>query len=73
MTDRYTHTQLHDKRAALENLPDLALPSSEKEKVIKTGTNDAAEILPSSCFSGGERRTSTDCNGLTNPNNPPQK
>jgi len=40
MTDRYTHVQLHDERAALEMLPDLTVkPRDEQAKA--TGTDDA--------------------------------
>jgi integrase len=45
MTDRYTHVRLHDERAALDNLPDLSAPSSEQQRVLKTGTDDSTTFL----------------------------
>ena len=60
MTDRYTHTNLHDERAAIESLPDTSI---EEQRAIKTGTDD--EILSKSCFQGAHRRTTMDNSGET--------
>lgn len=53
MTDRYTHVNLHDERAAIEDFPDYTI---EKQRAVKTGTDD------NFLFS---RRTNTDSNGKT--------
>jgi integrase len=63
MTDRYTHVRLHDERAAVHNMPDLTLPSSQGQKAAKTGTYDLDESLPKACFSDGQIRTGVDSNG----------
>ena len=40
MTDRYTHIELFDERAVVENhIPDYSAPSNQ-EKSIATGTDD---------------------------------
>ena len=61
MTDRYTHIRLHDERAALDSLPDLSLPSKEKQAAVKTGTND--DFLSKSCFEDAQQRTPVDASG----------
>ena len=51
MTDRYTHAREAKQRAAVENLPDLTMPSREAQVAIKTGTDDVTEnFLSKSCF-----------------------
>ncbi len=65
MTDRYTHAELHDERAALETLPDYGAPSKEKQQAaVKTGTDD--EILLKSCFEGAKIRSNTKSSGKQN-------
>ena len=58
MTDRYTHTNLHDERAAIESLPDYSI---EEQRSVKTGTDD--KILSKSCFQGAPIRTNAEYNG----------
>ena len=52
MTDRYTHTNLHDERTAIESLPNTSI---EEQRAVKTGTDD--KILPNSCFQDAQSRT----------------
>jgi integrase len=64
MTDRYTHIRKHDERAALEDLPDFTSPSSEKQRAVKTGTDDT--FLPDSCFQSALMRTRVNNTGKKN-------
>ena|GEM_PF-6053500 len=66
MTDRYTHISLHDERAALEDLPDLSLSSSEQQ-AVKTGTDDK-DFLPNSCFRNRQQQTPVGAGGQRNLN-----
>ena len=59
MTDRYTHPELHDERAALNALPDYGKPSSQKQQAVKTGTDErdvTGEILSKSWNQNGQQR-----------------
>ena len=38
---RYSHTRIHDRQAAVENLPDLNAPTTEPEQQQATGTDGA--------------------------------
>jgi len=58
MTDRYTHTNLHDERAAIESLPETSI---EKQRAVKTGTDD--KILLNSCFRDAHRRKRAETGG----------
>jgi len=66
MTDRYTHIRVHDERAALDGLPDLSLPSKEKQQAVKTGTDDSTNILLKSCFQCAPMRSNTENSGTKN-------
>jgi hypothetical protein len=55
MTDRYTHINLHDERAVIEDLPDYSI---EKQRAVKTGTDDT--FLRNSCFQGAFMRTTVE-------------
>lgn len=60
MTDRYTHIELHDKRAALKDaVPDYGAPSKQSQKA--TGTD--GKILSKSYNQDAQRRTTTDTGG----------
>jgi len=53
MTDRYNHGWEADKRAAIETLPDLSLPSIQSQAAVKTGTDNRSlqdESLSQSLF-----------------------
>ncbi|MBA7670203.1 Tyrosine recombinase XerC [subsurface metagenome] len=62
MTDRYTHTNLHDERTAIESLPNTSI---EEQRAVKTGTDD--KILPNSCFQDAQSRIHADTGGQQNP------
>jgi len=62
---RYTHTLRGQEAEAVENLPDLTLPSRENQRA--TGTDD--KILSISCFGSGQQQTSVDNNGQGNLDN----
>jgi len=64
MTDRYTHINLHDERAAIEDLPDYTI---EKQRAVKTGTDGV--FLSKSCFQGAQMRADTDTSGKKNLDN----
>ena len=58
----YSHTLQGQESEAVESLPDLTLPSKEKQKSLKTGTDDKGvteEILLKSCVSGDSIRRNT--------------
>jgi len=65
----YSHTFRGQESEAVKSLPNLRLPSSEKQKAVKTGTDErdvTGEILRNSCFSGGQQRTIVDSGGQRN-------
>jgi integrase len=65
----YSHTFRGQESEAVKSLPNLRLPSSKKQKAVKTGTDErdvAGEILSKSCFSGGLSRTIVDGGGQKN-------
>ncbi len=64
MTDRYTHVNLHDERAAIEDLPDYTI---EKQQAVKTGTDD--NFLRESCFQGAHTRKPVEMSGEKNIDN----
>jgi len=63
MTDRYTHIRLYDERAALKDLPDLSLPSQEKQRAIATGTNGKNDLASYLAFQSGKHSTTLDGSG----------
>jgi len=68
---RYTHIFRGQESEAVERLPDLSLPSREKESAVKTGTDSEsvfANCLASSLHKqGGFERTTLDYSGLNAP------
>jgi len=67
----YTHGIAENQRAAIENLPDLTLPSIETQRAIKTGTDGQSifdvrldNTLSKQCVLN---RTNLDCSGLNTP------
>ena len=63
MTDRYNHSRETDKRAAIDTLPDLSLPSIQSQAAVKTGTDDRPlqdESLSQSLFLRRTLKTSAD-------------
>ncbi len=63
MTDRYTHIRLYDERAALKDLPDLSLPSREKQRAIATGTDGKNDLASYLAFQSGKHSTTLDGSG----------
>jgi len=65
---RYTHIFRGQESEAVESLPDLSLPSREKQSAVKTGTDEKnvfANCLASSLHKQGVLgRTDLDCSGL---------
>ena len=71
---RYTHTLRTAESEAVESLPDLSLPSREKQSAVKTGTDNVDTASPqeknlstrldTKC---GFRRTSVDYSGQSTP------
>jgi len=61
---RYTHTLVGQEAAAVANLPDFSLPSSQSQKAMKTGTdeNDLARCL---ALLGGQHGIAVDFPGQT--------
>jgi len=68
---RYTHIFRGQESEAVESLPDLSLPSREKQSAVKTGTDSEsvfANCLASSLHKqGGFKRTALDYSGLNAP------
>jgi len=61
---RYTHIFRGQESKAIASLPDLSLPSQEKQQAIATGTDDiSSNDLPNTCQKGALKRISADSNG----------
>jgi len=63
---RYTHTLLGQESAAVESLPDLSLPSTNRQRAVATGT-DEKNLACYLALQDGKQRTSVDNGGLTIP------
>jgi len=62
---RYTHTLLGQESAAVESLPDLSLPSAERQRAVATGTDEKNLACFLAC-QDGKHRTTLDNYGQTN-------
>ena len=56
---RYTHIFRGQESEAVEKLPDLSLPSQEKQAAIATGTDGKTDLSQNLSFLGGQKRTAT--------------
>ena len=61
--NRYTHTLKGQKSDALSRLPDLSLPSRERQRNIATGTDGKSDSAKSPAIDSGQQRITMDTSG----------
>ena len=62
--NNYTHILTGQESEAVAKLPDLSLPSQDKQKSVATGTNGKSDLAGSLAFIGGHLRTSANSDEL---------
>lgn len=59
----YTHIFRGQESEAVAKLPDLSLPSKEKQRAVATGTDDEKDLAENLALLDGKSRTSMDFDG----------
>jgi integrase len=65
---RYTHVFRGQESEAVAKLPDLSLPSREKQKAVATGTDGKTDLASDLAFFGGKQWTGMDGTGQAKAN-----
>ena len=65
----YSHTFKGQESEAVAKLPDLSLPSKEKQQAVATGTEDGKNLAENLAFLDGKVCTSVDSDGQKNRSN----
>jgi len=63
---RYTHVFRGQESEAVAGLADLALPSSQRQRAVATGTDDKTDLASYLACEDGQPRTATDSVGQAN-------
>ena len=67
---RYTHVFRGQESEAVAKLPDLSLPSKQKQQAVATGTDGTGNSARNLALLGGKRRILTDSNGQSDRTQP---